>query len=80
MFKICYFISFIFFFSIPSHFTIELSGEAFELFSKYVASSYHTVLQQLLNTTLEISIISIKVENPTSDASPKPNNVSRLVL
>jgi len=62
-------------FSFKSHFTIELTDEAFELFSKFIANSDHPIFQHLLNTTLEVNIMKVKIDKPVSGASAEPKNV-----
>lgn len=65
----------------PSHFTLELSQESFEVLSNYVASSEHPILQCLLNTTVEINILRIKGGNKAdcSSLSPKSNTINSVI-
>lgn len=46
-----------------SHFILELSQEPYEILHSYIGSNEHPLLQQLLNTTLEISIIKTKIDS-----------------
>lgn len=57
-----------------SHFVLEVSEEMFDVLTSYVASSDQPVLQYLLNTTLEINIIRVKIDAITTPIpGPKPN-------
>ena len=57
-----------------SVFIMELSSESFEVLQNYIGSNEHPLLQQLLNTTLEVHIIKTKIEtNDDNEMNPKPN-------
>lgn len=58
-----------------SHFTMEVTQETFDALNYYVASTDHLVLQHLLNTSLEIVIMNIKLENEKDIPFVKPKTV-----
>lgn len=57
---------------LDSHFILELSSESFEVLHSYIGSNDHPLLQQLLNTTLEVNIIKSKIDTSSANqANPK---------
>ena len=54
---------------------MEVTQETFDALNYYVASTDHLVLQHLLNTSLEIVIMNIKLENEKDIPFAKPKTV-----